>query len=110
MKPDRVMSMLSLAAKAGKVVSGGFSVEKAIQSGTACLCIIAVDASKNTSKKFTDSCKYYEIPCYTYGESGNLGHSIGKEFRMVLAVTDEGFARSIEEKLVSLNRESEVIG
>ncbi len=103
MRPDKIMSMLSIAAKAGKIVSGGFQTEKAIQGGSACLVIIAEDASDNTKKKYTDNCAFYEIPCVIYGQSEDLGHCIGKEFRKTLAVTDPGLAGSIVKK-------TEVIG
>ena len=45
---NRALSMLSIAAKAGKVQSGGFLTEKAIQEGVAYFVIIAEDASGNT--------------------------------------------------------------
>ena len=65
---NRALSMLSIAAKAGKVQSGGFLTEKAIQEGVAYFVIIAEDASGNTQKKFMDKCKYYEIP-YTIAQT-----------------------------------------
>lgn len=99
MAVDRILSTLSMAAKAGKVQSGGFMVEKTILQGTACLVIIAEDAAGNTSKKFKDSCTFYNVPYYLYGNSEDLGHYIGKEFRKVLAITDQGFANSLVEKL-----------
>ena len=47
---SKVLSMLGLAAKAGKVASGEFSTEKEVKSGNACLVIVAEDASdKNCS-------------------------------------------------------------
>ena len=54
MKQDRIYSMLGLAMKAGKVVSGEFAVDKSIKDGSAWLVIIASDASDNTTKKFSD--------------------------------------------------------
>lgn len=45
---SKVLSMLGLAAKAGKVASGEFSTEKEVKSGNACLVIVAEDASDNT--------------------------------------------------------------
>ena len=41
MKPDRVLSMLGIAAKAGSVASGEFSTEKAVKEGRAYLVIVA---------------------------------------------------------------------
>jgi len=98
-KYTKALSMLSLATKAGKVVSGGFMVEKALQQGTAFLVIIAENASDNTKEKFINKCTYYEVLYKICADSGSLGHSIGKQDRMVIAVTDEGFANQINKKL-----------
>lgn len=98
--------MLSIAAKAGKLVSGGFLCEKAIQEGSACLIIIAQDAAKNTRKKFIDKCTYYDVPYAIFGQSNVLGNRIGKESRMTLAVTDFGLAKQVANKLdVSMSTE-----
>jgi len=99
MKPDRVLAMLSIAAKAGKIASGAFSAEKAIKSGKAFLVILAENASENTKKKFKNACDYRNIPVYEYSVSGMLGGSTGKEDRMVLALLDEGLAGSIEARI-----------
>ena len=52
MHNDHVLSMLGIAAKSGNVVSGEFSTEKAVKTGTAYLVITAAEASDNTKKKF----------------------------------------------------------
>lgn len=103
MKPDKVLSMLGLATKAGKVVSGEFSTEKAIKSGKAYLVMVAEDASENTKKEFSDSCSYYQVPFVIYGTKETLGHCIGKQMRASLAVIDEGFGREIAKKMESQN-------
>lgn len=95
MKGNKTLSMLSIAAKAGKVVSGGFLTEKALQEQKANLVIIADDASDNTKKKFTNKCEFYKVPYYISDNSFLLGKSIGKEERVVLAVTDAGLAKQI---------------
>ena len=61
MKPDKALSMLGLAARAGRIVSGEFTVEKEVKSGRAYLVLIAEDASENTRKKFQNMCEFYEI-------------------------------------------------
>lgn len=99
MRPDKVLSMLGIAAKSGSVVSGEFSTEKAVKDGRAYLVIVATDASDNTQKMFTNMTDFYEVPMYLYGDKETLGHFIGKEFRASLAVTNEGLAHSIEDKL-----------
>lgn len=75
---SKVLSMLGLAAKAGKVASGEFSTEKEVKSGNACLEIFATKEE--------------------------LGHWIGKAYRASICILDEGFAKSIVKK-ISLNME-----
>ena len=92
---DKVISLLGLAERAGKIASGEFAAEKAVKTGKARLIIVAEDASDNTKKKFSDMCKYYQVP----SQKELLGHGIGKEFRASLAVLDGGFAKAIEKQL-----------
>lgn len=97
---DKVLSMLGLATRSRNVVSGGFATEQAVKSGKAYLVIIAEDASDNTRKKYSNMCEFYEVPCVYYSTKEVLGHSMGKEERTTLAVTDEGFADSIQKHLL----------
>ena len=99
MKLNRTLSMISLATKAGKTVSGEFCTEKEVKCGTAELVIVATDASENTKKKFQNMCEFYEVPIYFYGDKDTLGHAMGKEFRASLAVLDVGFAKGIRKHL-----------
>ncbi len=94
-----VMSMIGMATKAGKTVSGEFMTEKAVKGGKALLVIVAEDASENTKKKFQNMCTYYKVPYYILGRKEQLGHSMGKEIRATLAVTDSGFKTAIEKQL-----------
>lgn len=105
MKPDRVLSMLGIAAKAGKVVSGEFSTENAVKSAKAYLVVTAKDVSQNTAKKFRDMALFYRVPLLVYGTKESLGGCIGKDYRSSLAVTDESLAQAVQEKAeMVLNR------
>ena len=95
----RILKLIGLATRAGKTVSGEFSTEKAVKSGSACLVIVSEEASENTRKLFTDKCTYYKVPICYFGEKGELGHAMGKEMRASLAVTDEGFAKAIVKQM-----------
>ena len=99
MNSYRELSLLGLAAKAGKIVSGEFATENAVKSGKAFLVLVAEDASDNTRKKFKDMCTYYEVPFYMIGTKEELGSAIGKEYRASLALTDENFAVAMVKKL-----------
>ncbi|GKS09982.1 YlxQ family RNA-binding protein [Paenibacillus chitinolyticus] len=89
-------SNLGLAMRAGKLVTGEESVLKAIRSGEAKLVILAEDAADNTSKKFQDKCRSYDVPLLVLGNREELGSSIGKEARVTIAVVDDGFARMLK--------------
>lgn len=105
---NRIFSMIGMAMKAGKVVSGEFATEKAVKTGTAWMVIVSEAASENTKKMFRNMCTFYEVPMFVYGTKEDLGHSMGKEFRASLAVTDEGFAKSIEKRLNEAEIKAEV--
>ena len=83
---DRALSMLSLAAKAGKVASGEFSVEKAVKSRKAHLVLVADDASENTKKLFRNMCSFYHTPFQVYGSKEALGRAIGRRWRLRIRI------------------------
>ncbi len=105
MKPDKVLSMLGIAAKAKGVVSGEYQTEHAVKSNEAYLVIVAENASENTKKMFRNMCEFYEVEIAFYGSRESLGHCIGKEFRASLAVTDEGLADAVKKKLAQTTTE-----
>lgn len=96
---NKILSYIGLAMKSGNVVSGEFSTEKAVKTKKARLVIISEDASENTRKKFVNMCTYHKVPCYIYGVKEELGHAMGKEFRVTLALLDKGLAAAIEKQL-----------
>jgi ribosomal protein L7Ae-like RNA K-turn-binding protein len=99
---NKVLSLTGLCARAGKLQSGELPVEKAIKKGSGQLLIIAEDASENTKKKFRNMAEYRELPYLFYGDRETLGRAIGKEFRSVICITDEGFAGSIKKAFEQL--------
>ena len=105
MKQDNILSMLSIAAKARKVVSGEFQTEQAVKAKKAYLVVVAEDASENTKKLFRDKCKFYETAIAFYGNRESLGQCIGKTFRASLAIVDEGLAQAVQKKLAQQTTE-----
>jgi ribosomal protein L7Ae-like RNA K-turn-binding protein len=98
MKSTGWMSLLGLANRARKIISGEELVLKEVRNGRAKLVLLAADASANTTKKITDKCSYYHVPIKEVDNRNSLGQAIGKEARVVVAILDSGFA----EKLVTL--------
>lgn len=95
MVQNKIYSLLGLAQRGGHTASGGFMVENSVKSGTTCLVVIAADASENTRKKLSNMCAYRKIPIIVFGTKEELGHAIGKEMRVSIAVTDQGLAGAI---------------
>lgn len=93
---NQLYSYLGLAMRAGKITTGEEAVLQSIRSGEAQLVIVASDASANSLKKYTDKCNYYNIPLMQAGTRSEVGRSIGKAERVVLAVCDPGFATLIK--------------
>ena len=96
---SKVLSLVSLATRAGKTASGEFCTEKEVKSGRAFLVLVADDASDNTKKKMKNMTAFYETPLYVYGSKDDLGHCIGKEYRSMVAVLQPGFAKSVMKQL-----------
>ncbi|WP_211184532.1 L7Ae/L30e/S12e/Gadd45 family ribosomal protein [Paenibacillus lemnae] len=100
---NKLLSNLGLAMRAGKVVTGDEIVLKAVRSTEAKMVILAGDASDNTKKKFRDKCGSYKIPLVIGFDRERLGTSVGKPERVVLAITDQGFAEMISKKLETMS-------
>ena len=92
---DKIYSILGMAQKAGRLISGESMVVDSIRSGNAKLVIVAGDASDNSKKLYTDKCGSYNVKIFEYGEKEKMGYAIGKAERSAVAVEDEGFAKAI---------------
>ena len=96
---SKVLSLVSLATRAGKTASGEFCTEKEVKSGRAFLVLVADDASDNTKKMFTNMCTHYKVPIYLFGTKEELGHAMGQKFRASLSVEDAGFAKTLASRM-----------
>jgi len=93
---NRALNMLGLCARAGKLISGEKACLQSIRSGGAYAVLLDASAAKNAVKSITDACTYHEVKLIIAPEDA-LGDAIGKPGRMVVAVTDQGFAKRIIE-------------
>lgn len=99
---NKVYSMLGLCMKAGKLKAGADVCIDNIKSGNVYLVIIAEDASPSTIEKFkyiTDECN---TPMILYGLKDELSTAIGKDNKVIFAITDEGFSKRILELVKEL--------
>jgi ribosomal protein L7Ae-like RNA K-turn-binding protein len=95
MNKQKILQLLGLATRARMMISGEELVVNDVRKGKAKLVIIAEDASENTNKKLHDKCKSFNVDILVLGSRYELGHAIGKEERVVIAITDRGFAKKI---------------
>lgn len=93
----KLCSRIGLALRAGKLISGEEGVLKSVRGNEAKLVIMSLDASENTKKKFRDKCSSYQVPLIEIMDRYALGQCTGKQERVLIAITDGGFARMIME-------------
>ncbi len=96
---NKLFNLLGLAMRAGKVVTGEEQVIKVVRSRQASLVFLSTDAAPNLRKKVENKCAYYQVPVVKYGTRQQLGKAVGKPNRVVIAVTDPGFTRSMLQML-----------
>lgn len=98
MNNDKILGLLGLAQRAGKIESGEEMVVEAIRRHKAKLVIVASDASQNTREKILNKGQYYQVPVAIELSTDELSQAIGK-MRKVIAVCEKGFANKIKELL-----------
>ncbi|MBX6394904.1 MAG: ribosomal L7Ae/L30e/S12e/Gadd45 family protein [Alicyclobacillaceae bacterium] len=94
-----VLGLLGLAKRAGCLCIGEQAVLEKIRKGNAHLVVMAEDAGPNTTKRMADKCRSYGVPLVRFQDRFTLGHAVGREGIVVLAVTDRRFAEGLLAKL-----------
>ena len=91
---NRMLNMLGLCMRAGKLLSGEKAAIQAVRAGSACAVVLDRAAAKNAAKAVGDACAWHEVPL-VHAPENELGWAIGKPGRMVAAITDPSFADRI---------------
>jgi ribosomal protein L7Ae-like RNA K-turn-binding protein len=95
-KNRRIINLLGICIRAGKVVKGFDSSVEAAKNGTAVCLLTASDASPKTVKEVRYYCEKYAVRHFEADISKfDVGRLCGKE-TAVIAVTDKGFADGFE--------------
>ena len=81
------------------MVSGEMACENALRERKAKLMLVCADASDNTKKKFSQKAYYYQVPFRLICQKEELAKVTGLVNRSAVAVTDEGFAKSIDSQI-----------
>ena len=92
---DRLLGMLGLAVRAGKVCFGVFMTEKALDEGIAHLVIASEDIGASNRRRIENKCKEWGVRLIFYSDKETLSRAAGKKNMPVAAVCDEGFGNAI---------------
>jgi len=95
---DKILNLISIATKAGKVKTGEFLTTKALQLGECYLVVIATDTSEKSTKRLMGISENYGCEAIVYATKEELGKYTGKKEKSVIAITDKGLAQAITKK------------
>jgi ribosomal protein L7Ae-like RNA K-turn-binding protein len=95
---NKLLGMLGLARRAGRLTYGFDAVLKDIAGGKAEVVMLTADAAPRTVKNIEEACKSFGtdvflVPC----DKLALGHAIGRGETAVAAVTDKAFSLKVKE-------------
>lgn len=104
---DKLLGMLGLSLRAGKLAVGTQAATDCIRSKKAKLALLAADAASNADKRISDACATHQVRLYklTIYSKEELGKALGKSEAVAVAVTDANFAKAIT-KLITTNETS----
>ena len=100
----KVISLIGIAKKAGKVLSGTDrvveSTRKREKNGVK-LLLCSADASQNTLKRIGNTSAFYGVPFYKLSiEKSELARITGSDALVsVIGITDAGFCKAMTERL-----------
>ena len=104
---DKLLSLLGLAKKAGRLELGEEPVGNAARVHGVRLLLLSSDAADNTARRARrfaqeGSCLLARLPA----DKASLGRATGRSSCAMLAVTDTGFAAAIAKKLSELDADA----
>ncbi len=100
----RLLSCLGFAARAGRLRIGLDAVTRSVSSGEATAVVIAGDAPQSAIRKLERVCRGGRPARVAVLDGERLGHAVGRERVVVMAVTE----RSLGDRVVELAEAVEV--
>lgn len=93
---SKIAGLIGLAMKAGKLAAGDGRASEMSRKHKSFLVLVSSDASDNTKKKYMNMSEYHKLPIIMLDiDRYEFGRIIGREFAVVAAVCDKGFADGI---------------
>lgn len=102
---EKVLSLLGLARRAGKLTLGFDPVADSVKTGQSRLVLMTSDISPKTEKELRFSLRDSEIQLLSIPfDMESTGRALGKAAK-IISVNDEGFAVSVKKLLISNGEE-----
>ena len=95
MENDKVLRLLGLATRAGKIAFGTESVKDTINKKKAKLVIVAQDSSDRTKRNITRIAQENNVPIRIYGNIETISKNIGKDNKAVVCVKEINFSKEM---------------
>lgn len=95
MEQNKVLRLLGLATRAGKIAFGTESTIDTINKEKAKLVIVAEDSADRTKRNIMRIAEENKVPVRVYGNIENLSKSIGKENKAIVCIKDSNFSKEI---------------
>ncbi len=92
---NRVLGLIGISTKAGKISFGTESVKETIIKNKAKLVIVAEDASDRLKKNIMYECENFKVPIVTFSTIEKLSKSIGKTNKAVICIKDKNLGEEI---------------
>ena len=102
----KILGLIGLSAKAGKICFGSDSVEMQIKKKKINLVIIAENSSERTKDKFKKICEQFHVPMIQIADIETLSKAIGKKNKAILGIQDINLSKEIEK----INNGGEALG
>lgn len=104
---NRILSLLGLARRAGRLTLGNDAVLESIKEEEAKLILLAQDLSARTVKGIQPAAQQAGVPLVCIAETmDEIGMALGKRVG-VIAVNDQGFAAKLTELVTEANDKRE---
>ena len=92
---QRVLGLIGLATRAGKVVFGSEATMEAIERKKVRLVLVAGDAADRTKENFTFKCEKTGIPVVAISTIDEISKAIGKSNKAVIGIKEKNLVNEI---------------
>lgn len=92
---ERVLGLIGLCRRAGKITFGTQSCEEAIERKKVKLVLVAEDAVDRTKQNFKYQCERKQIPIRSFGTIEEISKAIGQNNKAIIGIKEKNLANQI---------------